>query len=261
MGRLAGKIALVTGGAGGIGAATVRCFTAEGAQVVLCDTQPTGAEDLARETGAVFVQQDVTDADAWRRTMGVIEQRHGRLDVIFNNAGIIGGTNIADIDLGAWNKVMAVNLTGVMLGCQHAIRLMRRNPGGSSGSIINMSSNAGILGIADDVAYCASKGGVRLLTKSVALYCARERLNIRCNSIHPGATRTPIFDPFTTGAADPEAALDVFKRMSPLGRMGRPDEIAMTAVFLASDEAPFATGAEFVIDGAASSGISGLSPG
>jgi 3(or 17)beta-hydroxysteroid dehydrogenase len=257
MGRLTGKVALITGGASGIGAATVRRFAEEGASVVFTDIQPGLAAEVERATGAGFVQQDVTDDTAWKRTLALVEERHGRLDILFNNAGITGGTNIAEVDLATWNKIIAINLTGVMLGCQHAIGLMRRNPGGSSGSIINMSSNAGILGIWADVAYCASKGGVRLMTKSVALYCAHESLNIRCNSIHPGATRTPIFDPFTVGAEDPEAALDFLKKMSPVGRLGRPEEIANMAVFLASDEAPFATGAEFVLDGGASSGLLG----
>jgi 3(or 17)beta-hydroxysteroid dehydrogenase len=255
MARLEGKVALVTGGASGIGAAIVRCFIAEGARVVFSDIQVEMGETLAASSGADFVQHDVTDAPAWVRTMEFVEKRHGRLDIIVNNAGIVGGTNIAEISLATWNKLIAVNLTSVMLGCQHAIALMRRNPGGSSGSIINMSSNAGLLGSPADVAYCAAKGGVRLLSKSVALYCAQEKMNIRCNSIHPGATRTAIFDSITAGASDPEAALDVFKKMSPLGRMGRPEEIAMTAVFLASDEAPFATGAEFVIDGGTTSGL------
>jgi 3(or 17)beta-hydroxysteroid dehydrogenase len=181
--------------------------------------------------------------------MQLVAERHGRLDIVMNNAGILGNASIEDVDLAAWDRVLAVNLTGVMLGCRAAIRLMRKNPGKPGGSIINISSTAAYGAIAHDVAYTATKSGVRMMTKSVAVWCAASGLNIRCNSIHPGPIDTSIHDERRRGAADPGEIDRFLAAIAPLGRIGTGDDIAAMAVFLASDESGFVTGGEFLVDG------------
>jgi 3(or 17)beta-hydroxysteroid dehydrogenase len=254
MGRLAGKLALITGGASGIGAAAARLFAAEGAGVIVADIQADLGAAVAREIDGLFVALDVADPNAWSAAMAAAEARYGRLDVVFNNAGVVSGQSIEDVDLSTWNRVLGINLTGVMLGCRHGIALMRRNPGGSGGSLINTASTAAYAALPGDAAYSATKSAVRMLTKSVAVHCARAGYNIRCNSLHPGATDTPILAPALQ--ARPEL-LSTFHGMSPTGRMGRPEEIAAMAVFLASDHASYVTGAEFLVDG----GMMAVHPG
>lgn len=255
MGRLQDRVAVITGGASGIGAATARRFAAEGAQVIVADLQTQLGAEIAEETGGLFCELDVADDAAWTRLMAIVSDRFGRLDVVVNNAGIVSGQSIEDIDLATWNRVIDVNLTGVMLGCRHGIAAMRANPGGSGGSLINIASTAAYAAIPSDAAYSATKSGVRLLTKAVAAHCARSGYNIRCNSLHPGATDTPILAPAL--AAAPQL-LPVFHAMSPMGRMGRPEEIAAMAVFLASDEASYVTGGEFLVDGGMMAGHPGM---
>ncbi len=242
---LAGKVAIVTGGASGIGAATVRRFAEEGARIIIADVQDGAGEALAREIGALFAHHDVANEASWERLMALVWARHSRLDVVMNNAGIVCGKGIEEIDFAAWSRVIGINLTGVMLGCRFGITAMRKNPGGSSGSLINVASTAGFMAI-PDVAYSASKFGVRGITRSVAVHCARAGLNIRCNAIAPGATDTPILGPALQ--TDPKFR-EIADRMAPMGRLGRPEEIAAMAVFLASDESRFSTGADFVADG------------
>lgn len=237
-----------------MGASTVRRFVAEGAQVVISDVQADLGEALAAETGAIFVPHDVSDNDAWRSVMALIETRLGRLDVVFNNAGIFDGGSIEDLNLDTWHRLIGVNQTGVMLGCHHGIALMRKNPGGSAGSLINTSSSAAMLGLPGSLAYTATKGAVRLMTKSMAAHCARARNNIRCNTIVPGAIRTPMLE---AGLAANPNLLEICNNMSPLGRMGSGDEIAAMATFLASDESSFCTGSEFIVDG----GMLAIHPG
>lgn len=255
MDRLRGLVAVVTGGASGIGAATVRRFVAEGASVVTADLQTTLGMEVAEETGAMFHPLDVADEAGWTQLMAMVSARFGRLDIVVNNAGIVSGQSIEDIDLATWNRVIDVNLTGVMLGCQHGIVAMRANPGGPGGSLINIASTAAYAAIPSDAAYSATKSGVRMLTKAVAAHCARAGYKIRCNSLHPGATDTPILAPAL--AAAPQL-LPVFHAMSPMGRMGRPEEIAAMAVFLASDEASYVTGGEFLVDGGMMAGHPGM---
>lgn len=255
MERLQGRVAVITGGASGIGAATARRFAAEGASVIVADIQSDLGEVIAKEIGGLFHELDVADETAWTRLMALVADRFGRLDVEFNNAGIVCGQSIEDIELTTWNRVIGVNLTGVMLGCRHGIAAMRRNPGGSGGALINTASTAAYAAIPSDVAYSATKSGVRMLTKAVAAHCARSGYNIRCNSLHPGATDTPILAPAL--AAAPQL-LPVFHGMSPMGRMGRPEEIAAMAVFLASDEASYVTGGEFLVDGGMMAGHPGM---
>ncbi len=258
MGRLEGKVAIVTGGASGMGAAMVRRFCAEGARVLATDIQADLGAKIAGDAGAAFLRQDVSEEAGWREVMAFTEDRFGRLDILVNNAGIVSGKSIAEVDLATWNRIIGVNLTSVMLGCQGGVELMRRNPGGSSGSIINIASTAAYAALPDDVGYCASKSGVRLLSKSVAVWCARERLNIRCNSLHPGPIHTAILDAVAQAQPDPEAAIAQFAAMSPLGRLGTGDEIAAMAVFLASDEASYVTGGEYSVDGATMAGHPGM---
>lgn len=259
MERMTGKVAFVSGGASGIGRAIVERFLAEGAKVVFGDRNIQAGERLAAATGATFLRQDVAHEEDWVAAMAFIEETHGRLDVIVNNAGIMGQGSLEDYTVDTWNKLFSINVTGVMLGCKHAARLMQRNPGGASGAIINMSSNAGILATAYDCGYSATKGAVRLMTKSLGVHFARRGIAIRCNSIHPGPIDTPIFDAWR--AAPPEESEALFKGLSemvPLGRLGRPAEIASLAVFLASDESTFSTGSEFVADGGGSACLAGV---
>jgi len=248
-GRLQDKVAIVTGGASGIGAACARRFAEEGAIVVLTDLQEELGQQVAAEIGGWFVHQDVTQEAGWESLMAQVLARHGRLDVLVNNAGITSRSSIEELDLDTWNHAMAVNVTSVMLGCKHAIKLMKANPAGPSGSIINLSSIAAYLGMPDAAAYSASKGAVRLLTKSVAVHCAQRYGKIRCNSIHPGAVDTPIHQSRLSQVADRQAALDSLNRLQPMGRMGTAAEMANGALFLASEESSFMTGSELLIDG------------
>ncbi len=253
--RLNGKVAVITGGASGIGAATARRFRQEGAAVVITDVETGPGQWLAEEIGALFTQHDVADPAGWTRVCALVEDRFGRLDAMMNNAGIVGSGSVETVTLEAWNRIVSINLTGVMLGCQHAVALMRKNPGGSSGSIINMSSTAGLAGMATDIGYTATKGAVRLMTKSVAVHCAKEATNIRCNSIHPGAIDTPILQPAIDAIP---GMLDHMRNLSPFGRMGTGADIAAMCVFLASDESAFVTGAEMLVDGGMMAGLPGF---
>lgn len=246
MSRLNDKVALITGGASGIGAATARRFAAEGARVIVADVQSDLGQAVAAEIDGVFLHLDVAHEPDWRKAAGEIHDRYDRLDVLFNNAGIVCGQSIEDVDLATWNRVIGINLTGVMLGCQTGIRLMKANPGGPSGSLINTASTAAYSALPGDVAYSSTKSAVRLLTKAVAVHCARAGYGIRCNSLHPGATDTPILAPALQAAPQ---MISAFNAMSPMGRMGRPEEIAAMAVFLASDESSYVTGAEMLVDG------------
>lgn len=248
MKRLEGKVALITGGAAGMGEASVRRFVNEGARVVISDVQVDRGQALAAETGSLFVRHDVSDDSAWRSVMGLIETKFGRLDVVFNNAGIFTVGSIEDLDLAAWARLIGVNQTGVMLGCHHGIVLMKKNPGGCTGSLINTSSTSGFAGIPAALGYTATKGAVRLMTKSIAAHCARAGLAIRCNTIVPGAIRTPMLESAIGGSRQVE---ETAANMSPMGRMGSCEEIAAMAAFLAADESSFCTGSEFLVEGGA----------
>ena len=259
MDRLKDKVAFVSGGASGLGRAMVERFVAEGAKVVFGDINVSQGEALATSTGAVFIRQDVALEADWLAAMSLVETRFGRLDVLVNNAGVLGTGALEQIDVEAWNRLFAINVTGVMLGCKHGSLLMRRNAGERSGSIINISSNAGILATAGDCGYSATKGAVRLMTKSIAIDFARRGVPIRCNSIHPGPIDTPIFDPWRLGPKEQvDAVFAALHEMTPMGRLGRPKEIASMAVFLASDESSFSTGSEFVADGGGTAALAGM---
>ena len=221
-GRLEGKVALITGAAGGIGRASAEAFAAEGAVVAVTDAQ---AEALApfAERGWLTIEQDVTDEARWREVVDAVVARHGRLDVLVNNAGIAILGHIEKATLEEFRKTQAVNVEGVFLGCREAVRVMKANGGGS---IINLSSVAGLIGDSNSAAYCASKGAVRLLTKSVALHCARAGYGIRCNSVHPSFTQTAMVEQFISTHSNPDRIRAGLQRAAPMGRFGQPDEIA-----------------------------------
>ncbi len=259
MARLADKVALITGGTSGIGDAAVRRFVEEGAQVVFTGSNQAAAAKISDETGAHFELQRVEDADAWPPLMAKIKDRFGRLDIAFANAGMEGGdTDIENITMEAWDKIVAVNMTGPMLTAKYAIELMKQNPEGPGGSIILNSSMNGILALPGNVGYSTTKGALRLLAKSIAVRCALNKLNIRCNSIHPGVVETTLIQGAIDAAPDPKAARAMLEGLSPMKRMGTPDEIAGLCVYLGSDEASFVTGAEYVIDGGSTAGLIGV---
>lgn len=247
MGKLENRIALVTGAASGIGAATARRLAAEGARVAIADIDADRGRHIADELGnGGFFSLDVTSEEAWVSCIQAVESALGPLSILVNNAGISVPMPIEDATLEHWRLTMAINADGVFLGCKHGVRAMKANGGGS---IINISSAVGIKGSPELPAYCASKGAVRLLTKSVAIWCARNNYGIRCNSVHPGAVDTPIIDPFVTKAPSREDGIKGFAANCPMGRIGRPEEIAATIAFLASEDASFITGAEVSVDG------------
>jgi 3(or 17)beta-hydroxysteroid dehydrogenase len=245
MGRLQGKLALVTGAASGLGEAITRRFVAESAQVVIADIDTAGGEALAAELGdaARFVRLDVADEDSWLAALGTCE----RLDVLVNNAGITTLGSIEEVTLAQFIHEFEIDVVGVFLGCKHVIPLMREK----GGSVINMSSMTGVRAQANLVAYNAAKAAVTHITKSCALHFAKQGYPIRCNSIHPGAIHTPILDKVLAQSADPKALYASWVSTHPIGRLGKPEEIAAMALYLASDESTFATGAEFRVDGGA----------
>lgn len=257
MPRLQDKIALVTGAARGIGAAIAQAFVREGATVIVTDINEAGAQELARSLGATASARrlDVREELAWAATMAHVLDAHGRLDVLVNNAGITGLEQGARHDpehasLADWHAVHRTNLDGSFLGCKHALRSMRRaTPAGAGGSIINISSRSGIVGVAAAAAYASSKAAVRNHSKSVALYCAEQGLKVRCNSIHPAAILTPMWEPMLGDAAQREATMAALVADTPLRRFGTPEEVAAIAVLLASDESAYITGSELHVDG------------
>jgi 3(or 17)beta-hydroxysteroid dehydrogenase len=253
MSELSGQVAIVTGGASGIGAATVALLATAGATVVTADIQP--AAELAPGR---FVQHDVSSEESWTALLADILKSEGRLDILVNNAGIVGGfSNIETTTVELWRKVEQVNSEGVFLGCKHAVDGMKRTGPGkpaSKGSIVNISSVAALLGSGGPTAYSASKGAVRLLSKSVALYCAEQKLGIRCNSVHPGGVDTPIFNPLWQ-AMGHEQGKALIGSHHPIGRMAEPNDLGELILWLASDRSAFVTGAEFVADGAYTTGL------
>ena len=240
-GRLQGKVTLISGAARGQGEAEARLFAREGAQVVLGDVLDAEGERAARAIGAaaVYVHLDVTQPADWQRAVETAVRSFGKLTTLINNAGILRMEGIEDTTLESWNQVVAVNQTGTFLGMKHAIPEIRKAGGGS---IVNISSIAGLIGVGAAAAYQATKGAVRILTKTAAVQYAKER--IRVNSIHPGVITTKM----VTEGIDPEGR-KMFEMATPLGREGTPEEIAYGALFLASDESSYMTGAELVLDG------------
>ncbi len=245
MADLKGKVAIVTGAASGIGAATTKRLISDGAQVVMTDIQVDAGQALAQELGATFLEQDIGNAERWAEIVDATKDQHGRLDILVNNAGLVVRKSIEEVDLESWNRGLNILLTGPMLGCQNAIRVMKQNPGGPCGSIINVASTTAFTALPTDVTYTSAKSGVRMLSKSVAVHCAQQGYNIRCNAIIPGATSTAIT------ATMPDEVRAVVAATSPLNRFGEPQELAAAIAFLASDDCPFMTGSDMLVDGAA----------
>ncbi len=246
-GRMDGKIALITGGASGLGRESALLFAREGARVAITDINTGGGRAVADEIGdaAVFLEHDVTSEAQWIEVLDKTVAAFGGLHVLVNSAGIGLSKSVEDIELEEWRRVHAIDLDGVFLGCKHAIARMAASGGGS---IVNISSIAGIIAGHNMAAYNSAKAGVRHLSKSVALHCARKGYNIRCNSVHPAFIDTPILDQYKERFGE-AAALDKFARQIPLGRVGQPLEVAYAIVYLASDESSFTTGTELIIDG------------
>lgn len=243
--RVAGKVALVSGGARGIGAATAKLLAGEGAAVVLADVLEAEGKatetEIAESSGrATFMRLDVADEQNWQQVIDATVAAYGKLDVVVNNAGISGRATVAETEAETWDRVMAVNGKGVFLGTKLAIPELRRAGGGS---IINISSIYGIVGSETSAAYHASKGAVRIFTKSAAIQYAAD--GIRVNSVHPGFVDSPMT---ASSHARPEVHNLRIER-TPLGRMGTPEDIAAGILYLASDESSFVTGSELVIDG------------
>ncbi|MGE5466854.1 MAG: glucose 1-dehydrogenase [Ignavibacteria bacterium] len=253
MNRVQDKVALITGAALGLGAAAARMLATEGASVVVTDIKDSEGEAVADEIRAAggkasYLHHDVASEPDWQHAMAHAVSTYGRLDVLVNNAGVGVGAAPDEQTLEQWRWLMSINLDGVFLGTKHAIRTMKAHrPRG--GSIINLSSIEGLVGDPNLGAYNAAKGGVRLYTKSVALYCARERLDIRVNSVHPGYIWTPMVSNYVGASGDQEAGRKALDAMHPIGHVGEPDDIAYGIVYLASDESKFMTGSELVIDG------------
>ena len=263
MPRLRTKTALVTGGARGIGAAIARAFRAEGANVIVTDIDADAGRALADEIGATFHRLDVASEADW----SAVADAHPALDVLVNNAGVTGFEGPFDgappahdpenATLEDWRTVHAVNTDGTFLGCRYAIRAMRAK---GAGSIVNVSSRSGLVGIPMAAAYAASKAAIRNHTKSVALYCAGQGLAIRCNSIHPAAIMTPMWEPMLGDGPDRAEREAAMVADTPMKRFGEAEEVAALAVLLASDEAAYMTGAELTIDGGLLAG-SAATPG
>lgn len=246
--RLANKVALITGAASGFGKATARLFVAEGAKVILTDRNVADGEAAAGELGdkARFRALDVTKEDEWADAIAEVGTRESRLDILVNNAGIGLHRSVPEMSLAEWRLVQAVNSDGVFLGCKHAIPLMRE---GGGGAIVNVSSVAGKVGAPQMAAYCASKGAVTLFTKALAMEAAYGRWNIRVNSVHPAYVETALVRSHIENSPDPEKTRRFLARLQPLGRMGEVEDVAQAILYLASDEAKFTTGAEWLVDG------------
>ncbi|GAB4335995.1 MAG: glucose 1-dehydrogenase [Flammeovirgaceae bacterium] len=251
--RLKNKITLITGSARGIGQATAKLFHKEGAVVIVSDIRDEEGNAFAKnlKTNAEYLHLDVGNEEDWQKVTQYIAQKYGRLDVLVNNAGITGFLETSGLwdaensDLKSWEEVHRVNATGVMLGCKYAIRLMKDK----GGSIINISSRSGVVGIPRAVAYASSKAAVRNHTKSVALYCAEKGYKIRCNSVHPAAIMTPMWDAMLGEGEQRKQIIEEIESGIPLGHFGEPIDVAYGILYLASDESKYVTGIELTIDG------------
>jgi 3(or 17)beta-hydroxysteroid dehydrogenase len=251
-GELSGQVAIVTGGASGIGAASAALLAGQGARVVVADIQD------PEDGPGRFVSHDVTSEESWKSLLAGVLGSEGRLDIMVNNAGVSGSfENAETTTVESWQRVQAINSEGVFLGCKYAIQGMKKtgpDKSASKGSIVNISSIAGLIGSAGPTAYTASKGAVRLLSKSVALYCAEQKYGIRCNSVHPGGVDTPIFNPLWQAMGHEQGKAFLGSR-HPIGRMAEPVDLGEVVLWLASDRSSFVTGAEIVADGGLTSGL------
>lgn len=251
MGRVQGKVALVTGAAKGIGREAALLLAREGARLVVTDLDEAEAGNtaaaIAAAGGEAFaLAQDVADEARWQAVIAATVERFGRLDVLVNNAGVALAGSVEETSLEDWRWLMSINLDAVFLGTKHAILAMKQTGGGS---IVNLSSIEGIIADPNLAAYNASKGGVRLFTKSAALHCAKSGYKIRVNSVHPGYIWTPMVEGYLNETEDPAAGKEGLIALHPIGRLGVAADIANGILYLASDESSFVTGSELVIDG------------
>ena len=248
MSRLENRVVLISGGASGIGAATARLVVREGGKAVLADRDEAKGRALAAELGAaaLFVPLDVTDETSWNEAVVATVDAFGGLHGLLNAAGVGVRNSIEDCSLADYRRVNDVNSLGTFLGCKTAIPALKQSGGGS---IVNISSVLGLRGSSYAMAYCASKGAVRSLTKNVAMHCAQMKYGIRCNSVHPGYIDTPMIAPRLSGTIDNMTGRQWLEALHPLGRLGRAEEVADMILFLLSDESTFSTGSEFVCDG------------
>ncbi|MDO6695425.1 SDR family oxidoreductase [Aliiglaciecola sp. 3_MG-2023] len=254
MSRLQDKVALITGGAQGIGLATAQAFVDAGARVYIADIE----DDIGRKaaemlgTNAEYLSLDVGEETQWKETTALLLQKHECLDIVVNNAGITGFTETSTpqdpehFELAAWHSVHKTNLDGVSLGCKYAIAMLKN---AKSASIVNISSRSGMVGIPGAAAYASSKAAVRNHSKTVALYCAQQGYPIRCNSVHPGAILTPMWNAMLGEGEQRKAAIDMVAQDIPLQTMGTPEDVAYAVLYLASDEAKYVTGIELTVDG------------
>ncbi len=249
-GRLAGKVAIITGAAKGLGEADARMFVREGARVILTDVDCENGERVAAELGdrAEFRYLDVRHDDEWKVLVDDVVAQHGKLDILVNNAGVVELGDIETQTEKDYRFIMAVSADGTWFGCQHAVRVMKETGGGS---IVNMASIASVQGESAVAAYCAAKGAVEALTRAVAVHCAKSGYNIRCNSIHPAGVLTPMVMEVGRQAALMRGAEEALNA-GPITKLGEPDDIAYTVLFLASDESKFINGAAIRADDAKS---------
>lgn len=241
--RLKDKVAIVTGAAMGIGEAVARLFAAEGAQLALCDVDDEAGQRVARETGALYVHADVRVDEQVRQFVEATIQRYGRIDVVVNNAGVTADATVVETTEEEWDRVIGVNLKGPYLVCKYAIPHMLQR----GGSIVNIGSIASHIGLARNAAYNASKGGVMLLTRNMAVDYAR--YNIRVNAVCPAMIMTPMLRKFIDLQPDPQAYVRQVEASTPMGRMGTVEEVARAVLFLASDESSYVTGSALMVDG------------
>ncbi len=265
MARLQNKVALITGAARGIGQAIAELFALEGAQVILTDINDELGKEVTQNIGdkAEYYHLDVSQEAQWQKLASLLEVKYDNIDIIVNNAGITGFFESSgphdpeNLDLNSWHTVHQTNLDGVALGCKYAIKLMKTS---TSASIVNISSRSGIVGIPAATAYASSKAAVRNHSKSVALYCAEKRYPIRCNSIHPGAILTPMWDAMLGEGEQRLKAIQAVAADVPLGKMGEAKDVAYAALYLASNESKYITGIELNIDGGILAGSTATPP-
>jgi|TARA_B110000263_G_C15287226_1_gene501446 3(or 17)beta-hydroxysteroid dehydrogenase len=254
MERLENKVVVITGAASGLGKADAIRLSSEGAKLVLTDINSQDGNRVAREckNAAIFVEQDVSDESSWQELIDTTVSEFGQLDVLVNNAGIAATANIESVATDQWREILRVNLDSVFFGCRAAIPEMSKSGGGS---IINMSSTAALVGLSSYLAYSAAKGGIRSMTKSIAVHCREQKNNIRCNSIHPGSIYTPMVD----NALKTLMGIELMDQEDPEATriamgIGEPVDVANLVLFLASDESKHINGAELVIDNGTTAG-------